>query len=98
MAIHAVDVGDREEANEIRAAVKRLGVGSAVYLDYGYRAARAFRTGVYPTFALVDRQGMVRYRHAGRLGWHGERKIQQEIELLLAEAPAARAGRQASPP
>jgi len=40
---------------------------------------------VYPTFVLIDRQGAVRYRHAGTLGYRGGQNLEQEIDRLLAE-------------
>jgi hypothetical protein len=89
--VHAYDPADPDEARVIRGQVQRLGLTEAVYLDADFKATRALRGPVYPTFVLIDGQGMVRYRLAGALGRKGVRALTHEIERLLAEAtPAGR--------
>ncbi|HEY3355889.1 MAG TPA: hypothetical protein VGQ83_21730 [Polyangia bacterium] len=85
IAVHPVDGADPGEGADVRAQVRRLGLTEAVYLDADFKAVRELRGSVYPTFALIDRQGMVRYRLAGALTNRGERALTDEIEKLLAE-------------
>jgi hypothetical protein len=80
-----VDAGDPDDARAVRAAVARLGIRDAVYLDPDFAATRQLGHAVFPTFFLVDRAGMVRYRLAGALGAAGERALRRELDRLLTE-------------
>ena len=66
-------------------ATRQAGLREPVYLDDHNAVQRGVGARVYPTFVLVDRKGQVRYRHAGALGFGGGRKLEQEIDRLLAE-------------
>ena len=66
-------------------AVRQAGIREPVYLDDGNAVQRGVGARVYPTFVLVDRQGRVRFRHAGALGLGGGKGLEQELDKLLAE-------------
>jgi hypothetical protein len=65
--------------------VRRLGIGESVYLDADFAASQALGASVWPTFVLIDRTGQVRYRLSGALGARAQRKLEEEIEVLLRE-------------
>ena len=85
IGVHPVDRGDREEQAAVREAVRRYGMTDAVYLDEDFQVQRRLRGGGYPSFFVVDRQGMVRYRLVGALGGRGVKALETEIEARLKE-------------
>lgn len=74
-----------DEAPKVRAFVAREGLAFPVVMDPGDISERY---GVYtlPTSYLVDKRGVIRQAYRGVVS---ERRLEQAVEALLAEGPAA---------
>lgn len=60
------------------------------YLDRDRKVHSAFRVNVFPTYVLIDQDGVIRYRTIGG-GWFKNAFLEDEIKKLLKKASAARA-------
>lgn len=87
LRILAVSVDEsRSAVDEFR---RRHGLTVAIMLDEEHRTAEEFAPPTMPTTYLVDREGVVRYRHAGFRDGDAE-EIEAKIRELLGEhAPPA---------
>jgi thiol-disulfide isomerase/thioredoxin len=67
--------------------VRKLAPQFYVALDRDQRLVRTAQVPTMPTCYLVDRQGRVRYVHAGFRGAETEQALRDEIGGLIAEGP-----------
>jgi thiol-disulfide isomerase/thioredoxin len=81
LAIVAVSVDDKESA--YAAFVKKLAPPFAVVHDRTHAFVQQVSVPTMPTSYLVDREGKVRFVHAGYHGEETDRQIRREIESLL---------------
>ena len=66
----------------VRMAVERLGIRYAVVMDNEFLVWGAYRASAWPTRYLVDKNGFVRYMHAGEGSYQN---FEQAIQSLLHE-------------
>jgi peroxiredoxin len=62
------------------------------FLDRDRKVHSAFRVNVFPTYVLIDQDGVIRYRTIGG-GWYKNAYLEDKIKDLLKKSAAARAGK-----
>jgi thiol-disulfide isomerase/thioredoxin len=85
VGVHAPEFGFEKDLNNVRRAVKDLGVDFPVAVDSGHVIWRAFRNQYWPALYFVDSKGRVRHHHFGEGSYEQAEMI---IQQLLAEAGA----------
>jgi cytochrome c biogenesis protein CcdA/thiol-disulfide isomerase/thioredoxin len=87
VGIHSPEFAFEHVPDNVRAAVKRLGLRYPVGLDNDFDTWRAYRNDYWPAKYLIDRSGHVRFTHFGE-GSYGE--TESRIRRLLGEKVKAR--------
>ena len=82
LRILAISVDENQSA--VEAFRRRHGLGFSILLDEDHRTAEEFRPPTMPTAYLVDRDGVVRYRHSG-FGDGDREEIERRVLELLGE-------------
>lgn len=82
VAVHAPEFSYERSEQYVRGAVAKLGIRYAVVMDNHFRIWRAYNNVYWPTIYLVDKQGVIRYRHIGE-GAYAE--TERMIRELLKE-------------
>jgi len=90
IGVHTPEYGYERVGANVRAAVKRLGIGYPVVQDNGFRIWNAYGNRYWPALYLIDRQGRIVYRHFGEGDYA---RTEAAIRQQLAAAPAAPAPR-----
>jgi thiol-disulfide isomerase/thioredoxin len=85
IGVHAPEFAFEKDLNNVRRAVKDLGVGYPVAVDSDHVIWRAFKNQYWPALYFIDAQGRVRHHHFGEGSYEQSEMIIQE---LLAEAGA----------
>jgi thiol-disulfide isomerase/thioredoxin len=88
VGVHAPEFGFEHDLDNVRAAVRELGVGYPVVIDNDFAIWRSFSNRYWPALYLVDRDGRVRFHHFGEGAYEEcERAIQQ---LVGVDEPTVR--------
>ncbi|MEC5384906.1 cytochrome c biogenesis protein DipZ [Uliginosibacterium sp. H3] len=83
IGVHAPEFAFEKDIDNVRAAVKKLGITYPVAIDNKFALWRAFDNNFWPAHYLADAQGRIRHRHVGE----GEyEQTEAAIQKLLAEA------------
>ena len=83
IGVHTPEFGFEHDEQNVRRAVKDLGVSYPVAIDNDYAVWRAFDNNYWPALYFADAQGQLRHHHYGE----GEyRQSEMIIQQLLAEA------------
>jgi thiol-disulfide isomerase/thioredoxin len=86
VGVHTPEFEFEKNLDNIRRAVKELGVDFPIAIDNDYAVWRAFRNNAWPALYFVDAQGRIRHLYLGE----GEYERSEEVlQQLLAEAGAA---------
>jgi thiol-disulfide isomerase/thioredoxin len=81
VGVHTPEFPFERAADNVAAAIKRLGIRHAVAQDNRYATWKAYANRYWPAHYLVDAQGRIRYRHYGE----GEyERTENVIRALLA--------------
>jgi len=83
IGVHTPEFAFERDADNVRHAVRDLGVTYPVALDNDYAIWRAFKNQYWPAHYFIDAQGRIRAHHFGEGGYAESEKI---IRQLLAEA------------
>jgi methionine-R-sulfoxide reductase len=88
IGVHSPELAEEHVEGNVRQAVRRLGVTYPVVLDPDYKIWNAFHNEYWPAVYIIDRQGQIRYSHAGE-GAYDEQD--RQVAMLLADSlpPAA---------
>jgi thiol-disulfide isomerase/thioredoxin len=86
VGVHTPEFEFEKNLENVRRAVKELGLAFPVAVDNDYAVWRAFSNNAWPAIYLIDAQGRLRYRHLGEGEYERSEKM---IQQLLAEAGAA---------
>jgi thiol-disulfide isomerase/thioredoxin len=86
VGVHTPEFEFEKNLENVRRAVKELGLAFPVAVDNDYAVWRAFANNAWPAIYLIDAQGRLRYRHLGEGEYERSEKM---IQQLLAEAGAA---------
>src|SRR5688572_1420803 len=89
IGVHAPEFAFEREPDNVRKAVRDLGIRYPVALDNRYRLWSALKNNYWPAHYFIDAQGRVRFHHFGEGGY---RRSEQVIRQLLAEAGRAPKG------
>ena len=65
LGIHAPEFRYERKLDNVKRAVKKHGLTFPIALDNGFKVWRAYGNRFWPAFYLVDKNGVVRYRHFG---------------------------------
>jgi cytochrome c biogenesis protein CcdA/thiol-disulfide isomerase/thioredoxin len=83
IGVHAPEFAFEKDVNNVRQAVRELGVNYPVALDNNYAIWRAFDNQYWPAHYFIDAQGRIRAHHFGE----GEYpQSEQTLRALLTEA------------
>ena len=82
VAVHSPEFFWAKAYDRVAAAARELGIRYPVVQDNDHAIWRRWGVRAWPTMVLVDKRGMVRYRHIGE-GAYGETEAM--IRRLLAE-------------
>jgi len=79
-----IGISEDDEPDSIRDFAKETGVEFVLAWDRDKRVAERYKPEAMPTGFIVDKQGVVRYMHAG---YHEgeEAQIEKQVQALLAE-------------
>lgn len=86
VGVHSPEFAFEREAENVRAAVRRLGVTWPVAMDNDMRTWRAYRNAYWPRIYIVDAEGRIRFDYAGE---GHEADIEANVRALLQETGRA---------
>lgn len=86
LGVHAPEFAFERNPENVRRAVRELGIDYPVALDNGFSVWRAFGNRYWPAFYLVDARGRIRHQQFGEGGYAQTERVLQE---LLAETGRA---------
>jgi len=91
IGVHTPEFPFEKDADNVRRAVKDMGVGYPVAIDNDYAIWSAFGNHYWPALYFADAQGLIRHHHFGE----GEyQRSEMVIQQLLAEAGFSDVGRE----
>jgi thiol-disulfide isomerase/thioredoxin len=85
IGVHAPEFAFERDEDNVRRAVRELGVTYPVALDNNYTIWRAFKNEYWPAHYFVDANGQIRYHHFGEGDYAESERV---IQTLLREAGA----------
>ncbi len=83
IGVHAPEFAFEKNVDNVRRAVRELGVTYPVAIDNDYAIWQGFNNEFWPAHYFIDAQGRIRHHHFGEGDYAGSEKI---IRQLLAEA------------
>ena len=86
IGVHAPEFAFEREPDNVRKAVKDLGIRYPVALDNQYKLWSALKNNYWPAHYFIDAKGRVRFHHFGEGGYERSERV---IRQLLAEAGRA---------
>jgi cytochrome c biogenesis protein CcdA/thiol-disulfide isomerase/thioredoxin len=86
VGVHTPEFAFERNADNVRRAVRDLGVAYPVALDNSYGTWTAWSNRYWPAKYFVDRRGRLRYAHFGEGGYEESERV---LRRLLAEDPDA---------
>lgn len=87
IGVHAPEFAFERDVDNVRKAMKELGIDYPVAIDNDYRIWRAFNNQYWPAHYFADARGRIRYHHFGEGDYAGSERV---IQQLLREAGAAK--------
>lgn len=82
VGVHSPEFSHERSEQYVRDSVAKLGIRYAVVMDNNFRIWRAYNNVYWPTIYLVDKKGVIRYRHIGEGAYTD---TEQMIRELLKE-------------
>ena len=82
VGVHTPEFFWEKSYAKVTAATKKFGIRYPVVQDNSYETWRRFGIWAWPTAVLVDRKGIIRYRHIGEGAYEETEAV---IRRLLAE-------------
>ncbi|WP_239591082.1 redoxin domain-containing protein [Candidatus Dactylopiibacterium carminicum] len=83
IGVHAPEFAFEKDLDNVRRAVRQLGIHYPVAIDNNFTIWRAFDNHFWPAHYFADAQGRLRYRHFGEGEYEQSERV---IQQLLAEA------------
>ena len=91
VGVHTPEFEFEKDVDNVRRALKDMGVVYPVAVDNDYAVWRAFKNQYWPALYLVDAQGRIRHHHFGEGEYERSERV---IQQLLAEAGAGGVGQE----
>jgi thiol-disulfide isomerase/thioredoxin len=91
VGVHTPEFEFEKDVDNVRRALKNMGVVYPIALDNDYAVWRSFLNQYWPALYLVDHQGHIRHHHFGEGEYEQSERI---IQQLLAEAGVGGVGRE----
>ncbi len=85
IGVHTPEFDFEKDVNNVKAAVKRLGIEYPVAVDSDYEVWNAFGNSYWPRQYLINKDGKIVYDHVGEGGYE---EIEQNLRKALQEAGA----------
>lgn len=85
VGVHTPEFAFEKDPDNVRRALKNMGVVYPVMIDNDYAVWRAFENRYWPALYLVDSKGRIRHHHFGEGEYQQSERV---IQQLLAEAGA----------
>ena len=82
VGVHSPEFAWEKPYDKVVAATKELGIRYPVVQDNDLAIWRRYSTWAWPTAAVVDRKGIIRYTHIGEGAY---RETERVIQRLLAQ-------------
>lgn len=82
IGVHTPEFFWEKPYSKVEAATKKFGIHYPVVQDNGYAIWKRFGIWAWPTLVLVDKKGIIRYRHIGEGGYEQTETV---IQRLLSE-------------
>jgi thiol-disulfide isomerase/thioredoxin len=83
IGVHTPEFSFEHDRDNVRWAVRQMGIGYPVAVDSDYAIWRAFRNNYWPALYIADAQGRIRHHHFGEGEYQRSEMI---IQQLLVEA------------
>lgn len=83
VGVHAPEFAFEREAKNVSKAIRDFGINYPVMQDNNFETWRAYENRYWPAKYLLDKDGIIRYRHFGEGDYE---KTEQMIQELLKEA------------
>lgn len=90
VGIHTPELDFEKNPENVRAAVKDLGITYPVLIDGAGENWNRYKVDMWPTVMVIDKSGHVRYGWKGELQWNGQDgfgQLTKVIEQLRKENP-----------
>jgi thiol-disulfide isomerase/thioredoxin len=91
VGVHTPEFPFEKDVDNVRRALKDLGLNYPIALDSDYAIWRAFKNQYWPALYIADAQGRIRHQHFGEGDYEQSERI---IQQLLAEAGAGGVGQE----
>jgi thiol-disulfide isomerase/thioredoxin len=89
LGVHTPEFAFEKDGDNVRRALKEMGIIYPVAVDNNYEVWRAFKNRYWPALYFVDSQGRIRHHKFGEGEYEQSERV---IQQLLAEAGAGRVG------
>jgi hypothetical protein len=83
VGVHSPEFFWEKPLEKVRNASEKLGIKFAVVQDNNFENWNRYAVRAWPTIVLIDRRGIIRYRHIGEGAYE---RTEQIIRQLIAEA------------
>lgn len=82
IGVHSPETKEEASVDNLRRRVGLLNISYPIVTDNGMSSWTRYKAEVWPTLYLIDKKGVIRDIHRGRVGLDG---VEKKIEELLAE-------------
>jgi hypothetical protein len=83
IGVHSPEFDDERQVENLRREVVSLGINYPVVTDNDYQRWNAYHVEAWPTIALLDKRGRIRWMHVGEGDYD---RTEQLIQKLLGES------------
>jgi len=88
IGVHTPETGREHDLKRLKKSIEERGLKYPIVVDADGKTWTAWGNRWWPSIYLIDKQGFVRYRWDGELGWKGAKGkaiMEKKIDELLAE-------------
>ena len=82
IGVHTPELSEEYNLDNVRREVPSLGINYAIVTDNDYKTWKAYNLEAWPTIFVIDKQGRIRWQHAGEGRYEETESV---IKELLAE-------------
>lgn len=88
IAVHTPELPNEHDLDQIKAHIKEFKIDYPVLVDNDATNWKRWKVDVWPSLAVIDQEGNIRYHWVGELNYNGaggEAKVAEMLDTLLAE-------------